>query len=48
MEFILEDGMKIVVNKDENTMLIAELYNEEGEFLERSRFNPDDLYDMFF
>ena len=48
MEFILEDGTKMVLNKSEDgNTLIVEVY-KDGEFLERSHFNAEDLYWKFF
>lgn len=49
MEFKLEDGYIIKIYKDEKEQtLISELYNDEGEFLERTRLSTDDMCEMFF
>lgn len=49
MEFVLEDGTKMVLTKCENKEeLLIEIFSKDGEFLERSRFNAEDLYWKFF
>ena len=49
MEFILEDGTKMILTKSTyNEELIAEMFSKDGEFLERSRFNAEDLYWKLF
>ena len=49
MEFILEDGTKMILTKNaDNEELIAEMFSKDGEFLERSRFNAEDLYWKLF
>ena len=49
MEFILKDETKIVLKKSDNGKeMIAELFSKDGEFLERSRFDIEDLYWKFF
>lgn len=51
MEFILEDGTKMILTKDDSRTrkeLVVEIFNKDGEFLERSRFTSEELYWKFF
>lgn len=49
MEFILEDGHKIkLISDEENESLIAEIYDDNGEFLERERIVKEDIYSKLF
>lgn len=48
MEFILEDGTKMVLTKcTEKEELVVEIFSKDGEFLKRSLFNAEDLYWKF-
>lgn len=45
MEFILEDGYKIKITQSEDKeTLITEVFDPEGNFLEREKIGKEDLY----